>query len=513
MPEFRILIVEDELIVALELEDRLRRHGYSIVGTARSADEALALARAQPVDLALLDLRLAGGRDGVELAHDLRAREIPFVFLTAHGDDETLERVKATEPLGYLLKPFDGRLLRLTIETALHRHVAERGRVEAERAQARLEQQLARARQLEIAGRVASGIAHDLNNLLSVVWMSTYMLRQAKAPELPCLLDELEGAVKLGASLTARLLSVARHDDGQPRALAVNDALGAIARLAKRALSAGVKLNVELDPEVGVIFIDPAKLDQVVLNLALNSDRAMPEGGQLTLRSRAGRRAGAPAVVVEVEDTGVGIDADIQARIFEPFFSTRSEAGGIGLGLAIVKDIVEQAGGALEFESALGRGTVFRASFPRHAAGESSAGTAGDGEIGIDGRGCAVLLVDDDEQDRGALARVLEVRGFRVVHARGSGDAMLIAEREHEPLALALVDLELPYMDGAELSGRLKQLRGELPVVLLSGSAKLGERPHASVDAILRKPLEPASLFAEFARLLPRALARVGETR
>lgn len=631
MAQSRILIVEDELIVALELEDRLSRQGYAIVGTARSAEEALAILdddpdrEAQgPVDLALLDLRLAGARDGVELAQDLRERGIPFVFLTAHGDDETLARIKAVEPQGYLLKPFDERLLRLTIETALHRHAAERARLAAERAQraaeamqaiilehspdgvlvvdeegsielsnraaqeifdlpadstpmltdlltglshhelrrehelhregeaqtprrvqarrctgaefpaevaiglaptddrersivivrdvsrqAMLEQQLAHARQLEIAGRVASGVAHDLNNLLSVVWMTTYMLQKAPADELPALLGDLENAIGLGASLTARLLSMARRGGIEPREVVVNDALRAIARLTRRALSAGVELVMELDPQAGAIRIDPGQLDQLILNLALNADRAMPEGGRLTIRSRADEIEGEPVTVIEIADTGVGIDESIRRRVFEPFFSTRTDTGGTGLGLSIVQDVVEQAGGELEFESELGRGTRFRISFARERDADGDEALAAGSEAAtLLGRGRTILLVDDDELHRRSMARLFEAKGFRPLDARGPGEALLMVERGHEPLALAVVDMEMPYMDGAELSERLKQLDRALPILLVSGTTSLLEDERRFADAALRKPLEPDSLFAEVTRLLaePRSV-------
>ncbi|MFV8749446.1 response regulator [Nannocystaceae bacterium ST9] len=604
-----ILIVEDELIVALELEHRLGRQGYAIAGTARSADEALAIANAVPVDLALLDLRLAGDRDGVELARDLSALDIPFVFLSAHGDDETLARVKAIEPQGYLLKPFDERLLRLTIETSLHRHRAERGRRAAVRAQraaetmqatilehspdgvlvvsdegsivlsnraaqqrfglrgehstfaaivpdlalhelkaecgtrslrrvearcsdgssfpaelacgiapldegdrlivivrdlslrTQLEQQLVRARQLEVAGRVASGVAHDLNNLLSVVWMSAYMMQRSPASALPSLRHDLEHAINLGAALTTRLLSMARRGGSEPREVAVNEALRATVRLARRATNPEIELALELDPQAGSAWLDPVQLDQLVLNLALNADRAMPAGGRLTIRSR--RHAIDPALVaIEVEDTGVGIDPAIREQVFEPFFSTRSDAGGTGLGLSIVKDIVEQIGGEIGFESELGRGTCFRILVRRHGGAEPIASAESKPLADLAGCGRLVLLVDDDDLHARSLARLFEAQGFRALHARGAGEAMLMVERGREPLAFAVIDMEMAYMDGRELSGRLKLLHRDLPIMLISGSKHILDDERRPADAFMRKPLEPQSLFSEVARLL-----------
>ncbi|NVB36686.1 response regulator [Pseudenhygromyxa sp. WMMC2535] len=612
MPSPRILIVEDELIVALELEERLRRQGYAIAAVARTAEQALSGVERGEVDLALLDIRLAGGRDGIELAEDLRPWDVPIVFLTAHGDEETLRRVKAVGAQGYLLKPFDERLLRLTIETALHRHASERARIAAELARRRseavqatilahspdavlvvdddghielanhaagaifqprereltgldiatllpefdleqaraepgallstlgqrsdqrfpveltvglapledgerlvliardvsiqreLERELARARQLEVAGRLASGVAHDLNNLLSVVSMTTYMLPDAGPDELPELVDDLNSAIELGGALTTRLLALARRSCAQAEAreVDVNEILGALERLVRRSMNPAVDVRFELSAEVGGVTIDPTRFEQIVLNLAINANRAMPEGGVLNIRSAVRTRPedeDRAWVVVEIEDTGVGMDQSIQRRIFEPFFTTRGDAGGTGLGLSIVKEIVEGAAGFLELNSEPGRGTCFRVYFPRR--GQPCEDDDAPFETHeFDGRSRRVLIVDDDELHRRIMARLLRSWGLQVVHATGAGEAMLIAERSKAALALALVDIDMPYMDGFELAGRLEQGPRELPVLLLSGSAAAEEQRTRS--PILHKPVDPELLLREVSRVL-----------
>lgn len=606
MSHARILIVEDEAIVALELEHRLQRQGYVIAGTARSAEEALALVAVQPIDLALLDLRLGGKRDGIDVARELRERDTPFVFLTAHGDDETLARVKAVEPQGYLLKPFDERLLRLTIDTALHRYAAERARLAAERArrsaeamqatileyspygvlvvaedgsillcnraagrifdlehepehlvdlipsvsnlllfqggleprihrvegrrrdgaplplecacgrvtldegerwilivhdlseQLRLEEQVVRARQLEVAGRVAAGIVHDLNNLLSVVWMSAFMMQQATPAELPLLHRDLDKGISLGANLTTRLLSIARRGRPEPRALAVNDALQSIAKLARRAIKPEVEIVLDLDARAGATWIDATHFDQLILNLALNSDRAMPEGGRLVLRSR---RLDPEGLAIEVEDAGVGIDEAIRPRLFDPFFTTRGESGGTGLGLSIVKDIVDQVGGSIVVESAQPRGTRFRITLVRHGDACHDEPPPSPASV-LEGRGRVVLIVDDDALHARALARLLEAKGFRTLRARGPGDALLVVERGPQRVSIAILDVEMPYMDGAELAERLWALDAGMRILLLSGTPSLLTCDPLRPAGCLRKPVEPELLFDELARLL-----------
>ena len=606
-----VLLVEDELIVALELEERLRRRGYTVVDTVRSAAEALAVLSHRRVDLAVIDIRLEGARDGVDLAGDMRAQGIPVVFLTAHDDEETLRRVKSVDAQAYLLKPLDERLLHLTIDTALHRHAAERARLESERAlqsaqalqatilahspdavlvvregvsielsnmaaqvmfrlgaeqlagarlgdlfpandyselvaaspgssrrllacrhggesflvevssgltpaedsarlilivrdvsaQAQLEERLLQARQLEVAGRVATGMAHDLNNLLSIVWMSAYMLRTAPVDKQQELLDALDSAVTLGRAMTTRLLALAGRSEGGAREIVVDDALRTITGLMDRCVGEDVELSMEFEPDLGTIQLEPAQLDMCVMNLILNADRAMPAGGRLTIRATTVPCARGPALVrIEVEDSGIGMSEEVRRRLFEPFFSTHSESGGTGLGLWIVKNIVEKSGGELGFESELGRGTCIWFTLSRHAdARQDLRQKSSSPGPSLSGEGRWILLVDDDDGHRNSLARMLEAEGFRLVHARGAGEALLLAERAPHELSLAIIDIELPYMNGVELSERLESLRPNLPVLLISGSGRPADA-RAGARVVLPKPIQLPILLQEISK-------------
>lgn len=614
-----ILIVEDDAVVALELEARMQGQGYVIAGIASSVAGALAQVEKSRVDLALVDVHLADNGDGIELAASLAERDIPTVVLTAHGDDRTLERVKRVGAQGYLLKPFDERLLRLTIETAVHRHVnerarraAERDRQAAERAQHRaevfqaaildrspdptlvmaedgtielanraakrvfglgarseltprlsellpeldeaelwaasegpqrtlakrhrgptfpaevttgvvalddgerlivivrditlskqLEQRLARSQQLELAGRLSTSVTHDLANLFSAVAINGYLLDGAGPEELAELCRDINSSVEIGSRLTRRLRSVACGPTGDRRTIAVNEIIVGILGLLRRAVSSGVHFRLELDPRAGTVSIDPTQFDQIILNLAINADLAMPNGGKLTMRTLLVEPDDEPARVrVEVEDTGVGMSKQLQRKIFEPFFTTRKEHGS-GLGLWIVKDIVERAGGILEFESRVGHGTCF--GFELHRQGDTPSTPASevaakrDSRLAL-GKGRTVLLVDDDAVYLRSLTRLFEGWGFHVLAAAGPGEALLIAERGPDDLALALVDIEMPYMTGLELADRLAIIRAELPIMLLSGSAC--EFQGLGRAEILPKPLSPERIAAEVERLL-----------
>jgi len=370
-------------------------------------------------------------------------------------------------------------------------------------AQAQLEERLLQARQLEVAGCVATGMAHDLNNLLSIVWMSAYMLRTAPADKQQELLDDLDSAVTLGRAMTTRLLALAGRSEGGPREIVISDALRTITGLVARCVGDEVELSMELEPELGTIQLEPAQLDMCVMNLMLNADRAMPEGGRLTLRAATVPSARGPALVrVEVEDSGIGMSEEVQRRLFEPFFSTHRESGGTGLGLWIVKDIVEKSGGELGFESELGRGTCIWFTLLRHAAaGQGPRKSRLSPGPSLSGEGRWILLVDDDDGHRHSLARVLEAEGFRLVHACGAGEALLLAERAPHELSLAIIDIELPYMSGVELSERLDPLRPQLPVLLISGSGRPADA-RTCARVVLPKPLQLPTLLREISRAL-----------
>lgn len=364
-----------------------------------------------------------------------------------------------------------------------------------------LELQLARARQLEVAGRVASGVAHDLNNLLSILSITSFLLQQATPDEAPELLRDIGDAIDRGSALTTRLLSLARRPVAEAREISVNEQLRSVEGLVRRTTSARVEICVELDPDAGNVSISPIQFDQVILNLAINADRAMPRGGRLTIRSaRVDDQVRGPLVRVEIEDTGHGMSAKLQQRVFEPFFSTRAESGGTGLGLSIVRDVVEQAGGELELSSRTGEGTRFAITLPRLLTTdlpESGDARGCRAPAGL-GPGRRAMLVDDEPRHLRSMARLLRSWGIEPILAHGPGEAMLVAERDPMDIAFALVDVEMPYMDGFELARRLGQLRDALPVLLISGANHDGD------EELLRKPLNPALLASQIERALER---------
>ncbi len=378
-----ILIVEDEGIVAADIERSLRALGYRVRGSVPSAEEALdKVAEVQP-ELVLMDIVLAGPMDGVAAADAIRERfNIPVIYLTSHTDLSTVQRAKQTEPYGYVVKPFDVRTLRVGIETALCRHEAEtrlkevQRQAEAERM--RLEEQLRQSQKNETVGQFVNAIAHDFNNLLMPILGYTELMQESLniADPLRTKLNMIQSCAQRAADLTRYLLSFSRKRMLEMTLTNLNEVLTKFRPIFQRLIPEDIKLEICLDPKTVQVKVDPMQIEQLVMNLAVNARDAMEGGGTLTIETSSIRLHTDPAPgtrglrpghysVLKVRDTGTGMDQKTLARIFEPFFTTKPNGKGTGLGLATVRSIVKQHGGWIDVESHPGHGTVFTIYLPK----------------------------------------------------------------------------------------------------------------------------------------------------
>jgi PAS domain S-box-containing protein len=358
-----------------------------------------------------------------------------------------------------------------------------------------LEERVRHMQKMEAIGRLAGGVAHDFNNLLQAL-LSTIEVLQARRldPErLPETVREMEANIKRGAALTRQLLLFARRELARPERIDLNDVVTGAISLVRRLVRENIRLT--LVPEHGDLPLDGdrGQLEQVVVNLVVNASDAMPDGGELTIRTG---RSGSEAWV-EVTDTGVGIPVDLQERIFEPFFTTKLPERGTGLGLAVVHGIVTQHGGRIEVSSTIGRGSTFRIVLPRAGAG---GGASPDSQrrpeegVALAG-GERVLVVEDEDGARKALEEILELLGFRVaVAASGEEGERLAASGAFDVL---LTDFVLPGINGGELARRLVARSPALRVILMSGyaeeeSMRLGVM--AGTVRFLQKPFDVETL-------------------
>ncbi|HWP35961.1 MAG TPA: PAS domain S-box protein [Gemmatimonadales bacterium] len=343
-----------------------------------------------------------------------------------------------------------------------------------------LEQQLAQAQKMEAIGRLAGGVAHDFNNILTAITGYTELLRENLAPDHPghADLDEIRHTADRAAGLTQQLLAFSRRQVLEPRVLDPNDVVLGTRKLLGRLIGEDIALETKLAAR-GRVRVDPNQLGQVTMNLAVNARDAMPNGGRLvietadvdvneaTAQAHHPMTAG-PYVLLSVTDTGTGMTEEVKSRVFEPFFTTKPKGRGTGLGLATVYGIVKQSGGFVWVDSEPGRGTRFRIYLPRVP---DTAEWAVPGEVTEAPRGGdeTILLVEDEPAVRRIARQVLEGFGYRVLEAETPSRALGLLREHAAAVRLLLTDMVMPGMSGPDLHRRAAQERPGLAVLFMSG--------------------------------------------
>jgi PAS domain S-box-containing protein len=393
----------------------------------------------------------------------------------------------------------------------------------------RLQAELFEARKLESVGRLAGGIAHDFNNILTaVIGFADLSLDEPPETDLTEYVTGIRDAAERAAGLTHQLLAFSRRQMLQPQVLAVNDVAAGVESMLRRLIGEQTELKMELDPGAGYLRADRTQLEQVILNLTLNSRDAMPAGGRLVVRtghhhyghsthSKPRELAPGDYVTIFVSDTGLGMDSETRDHIFEPFFTTKSRGRGTGLGLATTYGIIKQSGGSVLVDSEPGHGSTFRIYFPMvmreaPAIGEPGARPTGSGPAGK--RSGRILLVEDEPGLRDIAQRVLSRAGFDVTAAADPDEAILAAESMMEPIDLLLSDVVMPGMRGPELAIRLRRSRPGLRVLLVSGYAEeIVEGDRDDMLPFLAKPFSADSLLtAVDAAMSPGPVDPAGDT-
>lgn len=379
-----------------------------------------------------------------------------------------------------------------------------------------LEEQLRQSQKMEAVGQLAGGVAHDFNNLLTGIlgYCDLALDRIAGQDPLRSDIGEIKKAGDRAAALTRQLLAFGRRQVLQPKVLDLNLVVADLERLLRRLIGEHIALSTQLAPALGRVKADPGQVQQVLMNVVLNARDAMPQGGRLTIET-ANVQAGqigpnqhgsiqpGPYAMVEVTDTGCGMNAGTLERIFEPFFTTKEIGKGTGLGLSTVYGIVIQSGGCLEVQSEPHRGTKFSIYLPCvEEAAESAPGlqapevTAGVG---------TVLLVEDEDIVRSMVRSVLDQNGYRVLEARGGNEALHLAQQHEGTIDLLLTDVVMPLMSGPEVVRRLLPLRPNMKVLFMSGYAGDDVVAHGlSVkgNVFLQKPFTPSVLLSKMREML-----------
>jgi two-component system cell cycle sensor histidine kinase/response regulator CckA len=380
-----------------------------------------------------------------------------------------------------------------------------------------LEEQLRQSQKMEAVGRLAGGIAHDFNNVLTAIlgYSQMLLIDLPDGDQRREDVQEIEHAANRAATLTRQLLAFSRRQVLQPQILDLNALIDNLDNFLRRLIGEDIDLRVSLSPDLWLVSADGGQMEQVIMNLAVNSRDAMPTGGKLTVETANVALDAAYAqrhisvtpgdyVMLAVSDTGTGMDAETQARIFEPFFTTKSAGKGTGLGLSTVYGIVKQSGGNIWVYSELGRGTTFKVYLPRET--RSIVPVREPRPETTDLRGTeSILLVEDEDPVRTLAAKVLRSLGYQVMEAKLGRDALAVAGKHNGRIDLLLTDVVMPEFSGAELARKLAESRPTLRVLYMSGYTDEAIIHHgvlAANIAYLQKPFTPEVLAAKVKEVL-----------
>jgi len=418
----------------------------------------------------------------------------------------------------------------------------------------RVEEHLREAEKMEVIGRLAGGIAHDFNNLLTGILLYCDLLiagLESGGPEKGGLesgrsengevasgglepselcqhVEEVRMAGEQGAALTHQLLAIARKQAAEPRPVRVNEIVASTENLLRRLIGEQIELVTVLDSGAGLVLADPVQLRQILLNLVLNARDAMPQGGKITLSTRAGEFPAAEfpgefpgevcskaepgsarrAVSLAVKDNGCGMDAETRARLFEPFFTTKKPGEGTGLGLATVQRIVSESGGTIAVESEPGRGACIEVFLPaiessiEASSNQTSSNQASPpvarpfaGEVVLDTSRQTILLVDDHAAARKSMQRFLLDAGYRILPAPNGKEALKIFAEHSGAVDLLIADYMMPGMNGQELAETLLGQKPGLKVLLISGYEHATVGSAAGAVELVRKPFSGKALI------------------
>jgi PAS domain S-box-containing protein len=381
----------------------------------------------------------------------------------------------------YLGKFWQGVWVPFSDDLYVHYVFDVNDRRRAEEEKEKLGAQLQQAMKMEAVGRLAGGVAHDFDNLLTAI-IGNVSLASMKVPpsdKVTDLLAEAKKAAERAARLTQQLLAFSRKQIIEPKVLDLNDLIADLESMLARLIGENIGLHTVPGGGLGPVKVDPGQFEQILVNLAVNARDAMPDGGKLLIETAnvelddgyCARNPGAQPgrfVMLAVSDTGHGMSEEVKKHIFEPFFTTKPKGSGTGLGLSMIYGTVLQAGGSIEVDSEEGRGTAFKIHLPR-AEGEATRPAKDNMPPDLPGGSETVLLVEDEDVVRDLCVKLLDRLGYRVIQASSGEEAVLLAGNHGERIDLLMTDVVLPGMNGRELADRLVSLHPETKVLFTSG--------------------------------------------
>ena len=507
----RILLLEDDAADAALIEAILEADDLAFtLNCVGNVGEFVLAHEEAAFDIVLADFNLPGF-DGAEALAMTRKRfpDVPFIFVSAGmGEELAIESLRsgATDCVA------KDRLARLP--QALRRALRE---AESRREHERLEKKFIEAQKMEVVGHLAAGVAHDFNNIVGIILGYSDLLLQKLAGDATARgnVETSRHAAERAAGLTRQLLIFSRGQTLQPTIIDLNQVVADLDKMLRRLIGENIDLTVKMDPDAGHIKADSGYVGQVLMNLVVNARDAMPGGGELRVSTRNvsvkaadladSRVPRGDYAVLSICDSGIGMSPEVQARLFEAFFTTKPKGKGTGLGLATCHTIVKQCGGYIVVESASGKGSTFEVYFPRvdlplDAIARERSGAALP-------RGTeTILLVEDEPAVRQLAAEILERVGYHVLRA-GNGEEGLRVARQYSgaPISLVITDVVMPRMSGAAMAECLKNQYKHLKILFTSGYTNEVVTSCAGTNhgvAFLPKPYTPATLAKKTRELL-----------
>ncbi len=481
----------------------------SLIDKLMHPDDAAAYARHLARVLAL--------RDGETAEFEYRFKRPDGSWMWLHSSDAVFRRDEEGRPTQIIGAAID-ITRRREADAVLARGKAELEKLVEERTAALMrevderraaEEALRQSEKLQLIGQLTGGIAHDFNNVLQVVASGVHLLGSGRLSEerKASVLAGLERSTQSAAELIARLLAIGRRQSLKPEPIDVGEALQGMAELLRRTLGSAIQLEVRVPPDLWFASIDRSQFEMAILNLAMNARDAMPGGGALSLRgeNRPGAAGGSPRVCVTVEDSGLGMPADVLKHAFEPFFTTKSEGKGTGLGLPQVYGFAKQSGGDVEIDSEPGAGTRVSLLLPRLDAAPAKQGKgAAPGGPTPRSSGRVVLVVDDNPEVAAFAAAMLEGMGYTALRAESGAEALAILGSGRRVDAL-FSDIVMPGLSGAELATIVRERYPKIAIVLATGYSEQRSALGQSVE-VLDKPYRQNDL----GRALERGDFRTG---
>ncbi|MBF0396364.1 MAG: response regulator [Desulfobacterales bacterium] len=507
----RVLIIEDsdsdaELIIRL-----LKKSGFAPIFKQVQTSEEMNDALEKEWDIILSDYSMPQF-DAPAALQILKTtgRDIPFIVVSGAIGEETAVSIMKAGAHDYLMKDNLSRLI-----PAIQRELRE---AEIRKDKIQLEIQLRQAQKMEAVGQLAGGVAHDFNNLLQVIIGYTEMILDEAIPKSNFIkyANSIKKASRRATDLIRQLLLFSRKQAMQPKLINLNELIGNVMTMISRMIGENITLECHPGSNLYSILADPGQIEQILINMCLNSRDAMPDGGCIRIitenislfsdycQEHPWAKPG-NYVLMTVYDNGCGIPREIQDHVFEPFFTTKEVGKGTGLGLAAVYGIVKSHAGLIHLYSEEGYGTLFKIYLPsaeNKTISEDNEETKTKPRSGL---GEMILIAEDEEEVRKLTVSILENAGYRIISAQDGEEAIKLFEKYQKEIKLALLDVVMPKLSGQKVFERIKTIKPDIPVLFLTGYSKDVLPKSIAPDSqyeIIQKPIYRSALLCKISEIL-----------